>query len=157
MHSGIRLAAAALAIALATSVAVGAAGAHEAKAPRTLLTTRAPIRAFAQNTSRIAWVGRGWHVDVRALTGRKKILVLGSARPFPFQGNTFQALPPHVALAGARVLWTKSGGGNDLEGGVFIRKAGETGIVPGCFSSHRWTGRDARAVTSAPWLAPARP
>ena len=56
---------------------------------------------------------------------RKKILVLGSARPFPFRGNTFQALPPHVALAGARVLWTKSGGGNDLEGGVFIRKAGD--------------------------------
>jgi hypothetical protein len=97
-----------------------ASAARTAKAPRTLLTTRSPIRAFAQSPGRIAWIGAKWHVDVRG-TGRKpKTTLVGTAHPFPGNGG----VPSQLALAGARVLWTRHGGGNFLETSVWVRKVG---------------------------------
>jgi hypothetical protein len=103
-----------------TSSVVQAAGAGGATKVHTLLTTKTPIRAFAQDSSRIAWIGARWHVDVRG-TGRKpKTLLVGTAHPFPGNGG----VPSQLALAGARVLWTRHGGGNFLETSVWVRKAG---------------------------------
>jgi hypothetical protein len=108
-----------LAVALG-SVVVQAAGARQAKSPRTLLTMRAPIRAFAQDSSRIAWIGAKWHVDVRGTGRRPRTVLVGTAHPFPGNGG----VPSQLALAGARVLWTRHGGGNFLETTVWVRKAG---------------------------------
>lgn len=102
------------------SVAVQAAGARQAKSPRTLLTMKAPIRAFAQDSSRVAWIGAKWHVDVRGTGHRPKTVLVGTAHPYP--GNS--GVPPQLALAGARVLWTRHGGGNLFETSVWVRKAG---------------------------------
>ncbi|HZT84550.1 MAG TPA: hypothetical protein VE984_03910 [Gaiellaceae bacterium] len=108
-----------LCLALA-SVVVQAAGADEAGNPRTLLTTRAPIRAFAQGSSRIAWIGAKWHVDVRGNGRRPKTVRLGTAHPYT--GNS--GVPLHLAVAGTRVLWTRQGGGNLFETSVCVRKTG---------------------------------
>ncbi len=121
-----RLVAAAFAVALGTTFAVQAAGARETKGgPQTLLTTIKPIRAFAQDAGRIAWVSGKWNVEVRALGGNRKhrTLLVGSAKPF--SGLAPEALPPHLALAGSKVLWTRSGGGNELETDIYARNAGD--------------------------------
>jgi len=109
-----------VAVVLGTCVLVQAAGAREAKAPRTLLATRGPIRAFAQDSGRIAWIGAKWHVEVRRTGHRQKTVLVGTAHPFPGNGG----VPSQLALAGARVLWTRHGGGNFLETSVWVRKAG---------------------------------
>jgi hypothetical protein len=125
MSSRNLLFAAGFAVALAASVAVQAAGAREAQAPRTLLTTVKPIRAFAQDESRIAWVGGKWDVDVSKLGGKRKpkTILVGSARPFSALAP--EALTPHLGLAGSRVLWTRSGGGNELETDIYAQDAGD--------------------------------
>ena len=120
VNSGRSLAGAAFAVALATSIAVPAAGAEPAT-PRTLLTTKAPIRAFAQDSSRVAWVARKWHVDARKLGPKAKTFLVGTAHPY-IGGN--EAVTPQLALAGSRVAWTRNGGGNDFETAVFVREAG---------------------------------
>ncbi len=120
MHSGAGLVATAFAAALVTSVAVPAAGAEPA-APRTLLTTKAPIRAFAQDTSRVAWVDREWGVHARKTGAKTKSLLVGTAHPY-VGGN--DSVTPQIALAGSRVAWTRNGGGNDFETAVFVRQEG---------------------------------
>jgi hypothetical protein len=125
MFSRNRLLAAAFGVGVvAVSLAVQAAGARETKAARTLLTTIKPIRAFAQDIGHIAWVGGKWNVDVRRLGGRRtpKTLRVGSAKPFSALAS--EAPPPQLALAGSRVVWTRSGGGNELETDVLVRGAG---------------------------------
>lgn len=109
-----------VAVVLGTCVLVQAAGAREAKTPRTLLATRGPIRAFAQDSGRIAWIGAKWHVEVRRTGHRPKTLLVGTAHPYPGNGG----VPSQLALAGARVLWTRHGGGNFLETSVWVRKTG---------------------------------
>lgn len=148
-----RLVAAAFAVAVATSVAVQAAGAREAGATRTLLTTIKPIRAFAQDESRIAWVAGNWGVEVRKLGGRRKptTVLVGSARPF--SSLAAEALPPHLVLAGPRVLWTRSGGGNELETDIYARKAGDR-HRPRLVGSDAGDNEEA-AASSAHWQAPA--
>ena len=110
----------ALAAALATGAVVQAAGAREATKVHTLLTTKTPIRAFAQDSSRIAWIGGKWHVDVRGTGRQPKTVRVGTAHPFVGSGG----VPSQLALAGARVLWTRYGGGNLLEASVWVRKTG---------------------------------
>jgi hypothetical protein len=125
MFSRNRLLAGAFAVALvATTAAVQTAGARETKAPRTLLTTIKPIRAFAQDVGHIAWVAGNWDVAVRKLGGRRKpkTILVGTAKPFSALAR--ESLPPHLALAGSRVLWTRSGGGNELETDILVRGAG---------------------------------
>lgn len=109
-------------VVLGTSVAAQAASAHQAKIVRTLLTTKAPIRAFAQNSGRIAWIGAKWHVGTRAFGGKRRTLDLGTAWPFVAPAN--KGVPPRLALSGARVLWTRAGGGNEFEMSAWARKAG---------------------------------
>jgi hypothetical protein len=109
----------AFAAALAAFVAVQAAGARTTKSPRTLLNTRTAIRAFAQDSSRIAWIGAKWHVDVRGTGRRPRTVLVGTAHPYPGNSGTRQ-----LAIAGARVLWTRRSGGNLLETDVWVRKAG---------------------------------
>ena len=101
------------------------AGARQTTSPRTLLRTTKPIRAFAQDVGHIAWVGAKWDVEVRRTGGRRspRTFLVGSARPFG--GLAPEALPSHLALAGDRVLWTRSGGGNDLETDLYVRKSGD--------------------------------
>jgi hypothetical protein len=110
----------AFAAALAAFVVVQAAGARATKSPRTLLSSRTRIRAFAQDSSRIAWIGAKWHVDVRGTGRRPKTVLVGTAHPLVGNGG----VPTQLALAGARVLWTRYGGGNLLEADVWVRKAG---------------------------------
>lgn len=114
------LASAIVTAALGTATLVQDAGARELKSTRTLLTTKTTIRAFAQDSSRIAWIGAKWHVDVRGTGRRPKTLLVGTAQPFPGNGGA----PSQLALAGARVLWTRHGGGNFLETSVWARKVG---------------------------------
>ncbi|HEX3454995.1 MAG TPA: hypothetical protein VHS03_10230, partial [Gaiellaceae bacterium] len=104
---------------LALSVAVPAAGARSAAKPHTLLTTKTPIRAFAQDSSRIAWIDGKWRVESRRLRPKAKAILVGTARHV-----TGGAATPRLALAGARVVWTRSGGGNDFETSVWARQAG---------------------------------
>ena len=122
VRSRSRLATAVFAVALATCVAVPGAGAGEATKTRTLLTTTKPIHAFAQDKGRVAWVGGKWQVYVRSLGPKPTSFLAGSARPFGVLAP--DVLPPQLALAGARVLWTRSGGGNDLETDLYVQKAG---------------------------------
>ncbi len=89
--------------------------------PRTLLTTKTSIRAFAQDTSRVAWVGSKWHLDTRKLGPKATTFLVGTAHPF-VGGN--DAVMPQLALAGSRVAWTRNGGGNDFETAIFVRNAG---------------------------------
>jgi hypothetical protein len=105
---------------LAVSVAVPAAGARSAAKPHTLLTTKTPIRAFAQDSSRIAWVDGKWRVEARRLRPKAKTILVGTARHVVFD----DAVTPRLALAGARVVWTRSGGGNEFETSVWARQAG---------------------------------
>jgi hypothetical protein len=114
------LASAVITAALGAATLVQAANAREAKVPHTLLATKTRIRAFSQDSSRIAWIGAKWHVDVRGTGRRPKTLLVGTAHPYPGNGG----VPSQLALAGARVLWTRHGGGNLFESSVWLRKAG---------------------------------
>jgi hypothetical protein len=114
------LASAVIIVALGAATLVQDAGARGAKTPRTLLTTNSTIRAFAQDSSRVAWIGAKWHVDVRGSGRNSKTVLVGTAHPYGGNGGH----PTQLALAGARVLWTRQGGGNLLETSVWVRKAG---------------------------------
>jgi hypothetical protein len=109
---------------LAVSVAAPAAGAKSSTKPRTLVTTKTPIRAFAHDASRIAWVDRKWHVDARKLKPKAKTLLVGTAHPVINK----EGVAPRLALAGARVVWTRSGGGNEFETSVWARVAGARAV-----------------------------
>jgi hypothetical protein len=113
------LASAVITVALGTATLVQDAGARALKSTRTVLTTKTPIRAFAQDSSRIAWIGAKWHVDVRGTGRRPTTVLVGTAHPFAGNGG----VPSQLAVAGARVLWTRHGGGNFLETSVWVGKA----------------------------------
>jgi hypothetical protein len=110
---------AAFVVALATAIAVPAAGAKPAAA-RNLLVTSSPIRAFAQGSNRFVWVSGKWHVETHKLGSKKKTLVVGTAHPYVGGNN---AVAPQLALSGSRVAWTRNGGGNDFETAIFARQA----------------------------------
>jgi hypothetical protein len=114
------LASAVITAVIGTVTLVQDARARDLKSTRTLLTMKAPIRAFAQDSSRIAWISAKWHVDVRGTGRRPKTILVGSAHPFPGNGG----VPSQLALAGARAVWTRHGGGNFLETSVWASKAG---------------------------------
>ena len=120
-----RLVGAATACALATAVAVPAAGARSSAGPRTLLRTQTSIRAFAQDSTRIAWVDRKWHVEGRRLRPKAKTVLVGTAHPV-VGGNGRVA--PRLALAGSRVVWTRTGGGNAFETSVWTRQMGARAV-----------------------------
>jgi hypothetical protein len=101
------------------SLAVPAAGAKRATA-RSLLVTKTPIRAFAQDSNRFAWVDRKWRLEAHKLGSKTKTALVGTARPYVGGNNT---VTPQLALAGSRVAWTRNGGGNDFETAVFARQA----------------------------------
>jgi hypothetical protein len=106
------------ALALLIGVSAGAASAPAGQAkpvgPRTLVSERAPIRAFAQDETTIAWIGSTYRVRVRSLTTRMGA-VLGSAGPAQ-RGIRWS---PRLALAGSRALWTTfPSGGNSVENGL---------------------------------------
>ena len=109
---------------LAVSVAAPGAGAKSSAKRRTLVTTKTSIRAFAQSGSRIAWVDRKWHVDARKLGPKAKTLLVGTANPIV----TNNGVPPQLALAGSRVVWTRSGGGNEFETSVWARQIGARAV-----------------------------
>ena len=100
-----------------TLVTIPVAGAQPAAA-RNLLVTSTPIRAFAQDSSRFAWVAGKWHVETHKLGSKTKTLLVGTAHPYVGGNNT---VAPQLALVGSRVAWTRNGGGNDFETAIFVR------------------------------------
>lgn len=116
------VAAAALLLVLAVSAAAApTAPARLVKQPkiRTLVAESGSIRAFAQDTNSLAWIGKDYRVHVRSLSiGRSAIV--GSAAP-PGGGP-----PPSLALAGTRALWTKFEGGNAPETSLWSAALGES-------------------------------
>jgi hypothetical protein len=109
---------------LATVVAVPAASATSDAKPHTLLTTKTPIRAFAQDSGRIAWIDGKWRVQTRRVGSKAKTVLVGKANPLGLNDH----VSPRLALAGSRVAWTRTGGGNDFETGVWVRQAGSKAV-----------------------------
>ena len=106
---------AAVPVLLLLSLSAGAATLSAAKATptksRTLVSVKAPIRAFAQDEETIAWVGSGYWVNVRSLRVRAKAAV-GYVGPV----RTGTRWSPALTLAGSRALWnTFPSGGNSVE------------------------------------------
>jgi hypothetical protein len=101
----------ALLIGLSAGAANAPAGQTKPASPRTLVSEKAPIRAFAQDETTIAWIGSTYRVRVRSLpTGMGA--VLGSAGP-AVAGIRWT---PTLALAGSTAMWTTfPSGGNSLE------------------------------------------
>ena len=87
------------------------AGQAKPARPRTLVSEKAPIRAFAQDETTIAWIGSTYRVRVRNLTTGMGVVV-GSAGP-AVSGIRWT---PTLALAGSAALWTTfPSGGNSVE------------------------------------------
>jgi hypothetical protein len=106
------------ALALLIGVSAGGASAPTGQAkpvgPRTVVSEKAPIRAFAQDESTIAWIGSTYRVRVRNLTTGGAAW-LGSAGP-AVSGIDWT---PTLALAGSSALWTTfPSGGNSVENGL---------------------------------------
>ncbi|MBA3364361.1 MAG: hypothetical protein H0U03_01060 [Actinobacteria bacterium] len=79
---------------LAASLGAGA------QAPATLLTTKAPIRAFAQDGGRIAWASQ-CKVRIRSLAAKRTFVVGGTGlRSACFEDDSWR-----LALGGSRALW----------------------------------------------------
>lgn len=100
------------ALALVVGLSAGAARAPGGLAkpikPQTVVSAKAPIRAFAQDEATIAWVGRGYWVNVKSLRVRASASV-GFVGAVP-SGARWS---PALALAGSRALWnTYPSGGN---------------------------------------------
>jgi hypothetical protein len=112
----------AVAALLAVITAGGAGGASASHAtavrPRLLLAVQYPIIAFAQDSNSLAWVGTGYNVHIRSLVTRRTATV-GSAMP-----NANPRWVPTLALAGTRALWTRWGGGNSVETGLWTSSLG---------------------------------
>jgi hypothetical protein len=107
-----------LALVLLIGVSAGAASAPAGHAkpvrPRTVVSEKAPIRAFAQDESTIAWIGSTYRVRVRNLTTGGAAW-LGSAGP----AASGIHWTPTLALAGSSALWTTfPSGGNSVENGL---------------------------------------
>ncbi len=85
--------------------------------PKTLVTEKGPIRAFAQDAESIAWIGPSYKLHLRSLLIRASAVV-GSAAPVAGTPK------PALALAGTRALWTQFGGGNSMEYGLWTSTFG---------------------------------
>jgi hypothetical protein len=104
----------ALLIGLSPGAASAPAGHATPLRPRTVVSEKAPIRAFAQDETTIAWIGSTYRLRVRSLTTGTGA-VLGSAGP-AVSGVRWS---PTLALAGSSALWTTfPGGGNSVENGL---------------------------------------
>lgn len=104
----------ALLIGLLAGVASAPAGKAKPAKPRTVVSEKAPIRAFAQDEATIAWIGSTYRVRVRNLTTGMGAVV-GSAGP-AVSGIRWS---PTLVLAGSTALWTTfPSGGNSVENGL---------------------------------------
>ncbi|HLX32999.1 MAG TPA: DPP IV N-terminal domain-containing protein [Gaiellaceae bacterium] len=87
--------------------------------PRTLLTLKHPIVAFAQDGSRIAWTTSGScpfvHLQVLA-TGRRYSLTPATGETCSPQDAGAGVLTSALALAGSRAIWVVDGFSNSSEG-----------------------------------------
>ncbi len=103
-------------------VAAGSAGGAGAPSqPRTLLTVRGPIYAFAQDGDRVAWVAGDARVRVRSLSTRRTWIV-GTVS---FKDRASSAM---LALAGSRALWSFDAGGNSTEYPVVVGAPGHAPV-----------------------------
>jgi hypothetical protein len=89
---------------------------------RTLVVENGPIYSFAQDSSTISWIGRGYDVHVRPLAA-KRGTVIGDARQ---RGGPVKVNGRPLALAGARALWTSYNGGNFLETHIYAGSPTQT-------------------------------
>jgi hypothetical protein len=91
-------------------------------APRTAFVASGSLRSLVQDGGRFAWIGGGYGVWTRAFSGGKSAR-LGSAAPW---GTVKKFMPgPWLAIAGKRVLWTSSGGGDSTHTNVFTSVPGQ--------------------------------
>ncbi len=97
-----------LLLGLASAASAPASNAKPTK-PKTLVSEKGPIRAFAQDAESIAWIGPSYKVHVRSLLIGASAVVGNAAPP----GAT--SVTPVLAVAGTRVLWTQFAGGNSME------------------------------------------
>ena len=104
---------------LGVSASAASAPASNAKPtkPKTLVTEKGPIRAFAQDAEAIAWIGLSYKVHVRSLLLGASAVV-GSAAPVAGTPK------PALALAGTRALWTQFAGGTSMEYGLWTSTFG---------------------------------
>jgi hypothetical protein len=112
-------AAASLLLLLSLSASAATAPVVKAKStkPKTLVSEKGLIRAFAQDAEAIAWIGPSYKVHVRTfLIGASA--VVGSATPAAGTPK------PALALAGTRALWTVFAGGNSMEIGLWTSTFG---------------------------------
>src|SRR6478672_8163829 len=103
-----------LCLALVIVVSLGVTGAAASRtsarpAPRTLLTTKAPIHGFAQDTGSIAWTDAHYDVHVWRLAAKHGTIVGAARKP----GEMSFGVGP-LALAGMRALWVSYDHGNFL-------------------------------------------
>jgi Tol biopolymer transport system component len=106
------LAPVALALACVAAAAPQAASSRVAARPRTLLVTRYPIRAFAQDGGRIAWIGPigrcGHYLHIRTIR-------TGTTATIPRIGcglGAHTVWPGKLALAGRAAAWEEGSCGN---------------------------------------------
>lgn len=113
------LAAVPLLLLLSLSVGAGTAGKTKPIKPRTLVTARGAIYAFAQDGDAIGWIRADARVRVRRLsTGRS--WVVGRV-PWPDRASSAV-----VALAGLRALWMWDDGGNSTAYPIVTGAPGRT-------------------------------
>jgi len=94
---------------VALALAGAGASAHGGAAPKTLVDRPGAIRAFAQDGNAIAYIASNHTVHVQRVAGRGR-WVVGSAA-----GSYANQVPPFLALAGTRAVWTQYVGGNIME------------------------------------------
>jgi hypothetical protein len=118
----------ALPLALSVSVLTAGSAGVASTAPRTLAVTHAPIAAFAQDGSRLAWFswthGRTCNggVFVRNASGGA-ITRLPAARPVPLTCRwDIERFPVRLALSGTRALWQLMAAGNITEQYLFTAR-----------------------------------
>ena len=109
-------------VALGLAAPASASAPSRSIAPRTAFVVSGSLRSFVQDGGRFAWIGGSYGVWTRAYSGGKSSR-LGSAAPW---GTVKNLMPgPWLAIAGSRLLWTSSGGGDSTHTNVFTSVPGQ--------------------------------
>jgi hypothetical protein len=99
----------ALVLAADGSGRTGSATPSTKPAPHTLLVQKGLIRAFAQDTTTIAWIDSGYQVHVRQISARRGVVIGSALHP-----GGYKAKSVRLVLAGKQALWTSYDRGNFL-------------------------------------------
>jgi hypothetical protein len=114
-------------------ILAGSTAAAKSPAPRTLVTTRGSIDAFAQSSAALGWIGSDGRVRMERLPSRKSVVV---GRVDPAERSYGSV----IAVAGPRALWAWDSGGNSYETSI------ETGGLETAPSGVKLLSGGARAI-----------